>query len=172
MKRIKHFLAFFGMTFLLVSFSNCGSSQQSKAISFEENPPFTISEIFSQDWVAGVQEGGSGTNVSITLNGLSNEVQIKEIYFRKKKVNATQRPNVKSAYMGYFKNDLVRDVIMDNDPVKESKNTPSAPFPFDLGQNEAVISYVMNGSTKYVRMSNILEKPMIAYPSTNPNGID
>ena len=172
MKRIKHFLAFFVMTFLLVSFSNCGSSQQSKAISFEENPPFTISEIFSQDWVAGVQEGGSGTNVSITLNGLSNEVQIKEIYFRKKMVNATQRPNVKSAYMGYFKNDLGRDVIMDNDPVKESKNTPLVPFPFDLGQNEAVISYAMNGSTKYVRVSHILEKPMIAYPSTNPNGID
>jgi len=172
MIRIKHFLAFFGMTFLLVSFSNCGSSQQGKTISFEENPPFTISDIFSQDWVAGVQEGGSGTNVSFTLNGMSDDVQMKQIYFRKKMITATQRPNAKSTYMGYFKNDSGRDIIMDNNPIKESKNTPLATFPFDLEQNEVVISYVINGKTKYVRVSNILEKPMIAYPSTNPNGMD
>ncbi len=172
MIRVKHFLAFFGMTFLLVSFSNCGSSQQSKSISFEENPPFTISEIFSQDWVAGVKEGGSGTNVSITLSGMSDDVQMEGIYFRKKMINATQRPNAKSTYLGYFKNDSSRDIIMDENPVKESKNTPLGTFPFDLEQNEAVISYVMNGKTKYVRVTDIVEKPMIAYPSTNPNGID
>ena len=165
-------MAFFGVTFLLVSFSNCGSSQQNKTISFEEGTPFTISEIFSQDWVAGVQDGGSGTNVSITLNGMPDDVQIQQIYFRKKMINATQRPNAKSTYMGYFKNDSGRDMIMDIDPVKESKNVPSGSFPFDLAQNEAVISYVMNGKTKYVRVTNILEKPMIAYPSTNPNGIN
>lgn len=170
MIRIKYFLTFFGMTFLLVSFSNCGSSQAGKAISFENTPPFTISEIYTQDWVAGVQEGGSGTNMHITFNEITEGIQIEQIYFRKKSVAAIQKPNLKSTYMGYFKNEPKRDIVMDENPVKESKNTPPDVFPFDLKVNEAVISYSSNGDSKYFRISNILEKPLIAYPSTNPNG--
>jgi len=172
MIRIKHFLVFFGLSFLLFSFSNCGSSQGSKGLSFESNPPFTISEIFSQKWVAGTQEGGSGINVHISFSELTEGVQIDQIYFRKKMIAAQQKPNMKSTYIGYFRNDMGRDVVMGDSPVKEATNTPPKDFPFDLKENEAVISYTMKGSMAYFRTSDIVEKPLIAYPSTKPKDID
>ena len=172
MIRVKYILAFCGMTFLFVSFSNCGSSQTAKALSFVEAPPFSISEIFSQKWAAGVQEGGSGTNLHITFESISEDVSINEIYFRGKTISATQNPNLKLTYLAAFRNEMKPDVIMDRNPVNEAKNTPPEEFPFDLKDNEAVISFTHNGVMSYFKALNILEKPLIAYPSTNPNGID
>ncbi len=172
MVRIKYFLTFFGMTFLLVSFSNCGSSQVGKAYALENNPPFTISEASSQKWVAGVQEGGSGTNVRIAFESIQEGVAIEEIYFGKAKTIAKETSNKPVSYTGFFKNKMKRDVIMDENPVNEAKNTPPEVFPFDLKENEAVISFKLNGKQSYFKVSDILKKPLIAYPSTNPKGID
>ena len=169
MIRIKHFLTFFGMTFLLVSFSNCGSSQQSKTISFEENPPFNISEIFAQDWVAGVKEGGSGTNVQVTFDTLDENLTIENIYFAKKVLAVRQVGNKSKVFVGSYKTVSGRDIIMDSDPVKEAKNTPTPAFPFDLGSNEAVISYTVDGITKFFKVSDVVIKPKIAYPAANRN---
>lgn len=169
MIRIKHFLTFFGMTFLLVSFSNCGSSQQSKTISFEENPPFNISEISAQDWVAGVEEGGSGTNVHVTFDSLKENLTIENIYFAKKTLAVRQAGNNSKVFIGSYKSVSGRDIIMDSDPKKEAKNTPTPVFPFELGSNEAVISYSEDGTTKFFKVSDVVIKPRIAYPAANRN---
>lgn len=169
MIRIKHFLTFFGMTFLLVSFSNCGSSQSSKSVGFDSNPPFNISEIFAQDWVAGVKEGGSGTNVQVTFDSLNENLKIENIYFAKKVLAVRQAGNNSKVFVGSYKTVPGRDIIMDSDPVKEAKNTPTPAFPFELGSNEAVISYSVNGTTKFFKVSDVVIKPRIAYPAANRN---
>jgi hypothetical protein len=157
------------MTFLLVSFSNCGSAKQNKAISFEENPPFTISEIFAQDWVAGVKEGGSGTDVHVTFDNLNENLKIENIYFSDKILLVRQPGNNAKAFVGSYKTVPGRDINMDSNPQKEAKNTPTPVSPFELGNNEAVIKYSMDGAAKYFKVSDIKIKPSIAYPASNRN---
>ena len=133
-----------------------------------ETPPFVISKIFSQKWVAGTQEGGSGTNVQITFESMNEGVEIKNLYFRDNitKINSN---GLKYHFAGAFKNKLNDDVIMDSDTVKEANNTPPIKFPFQLSYNDIVISYMNNGKLAYYKIENIEEKPMLSYPQGNPN---
>jgi hypothetical protein len=169
MIRLKHFSAFFSMAFLLVGFTSCGSSQQSKTISFEVNPPFTVSEIFAQDWVAGVVEGGSGTNVHVTFDTLIENLKVERIYFADKILLVKQAGNNSKLFIGSYKTVSGRDMIMDSDPTKEAKNTPAPDFPFELESNEAVIKYNVDGTSKFFKVSDVLIKPKIAYPAAKRN---
>jgi hypothetical protein len=167
--RIKHILTFFGITFLLVAFSSCGSSQQKKTSSFEENPPFTISEIFAQDWVAGAKEGGSGTNVHVTFDTLDESLKIENIYFANKMLLVRQVGDSSKVFVGSYKTVSGLDIIMDSNPAKEAKNTPTPDFPFELETNEAVIKYSVDGIAKFFKVSDVVIKPRIAYPAANRN---
>ena len=172
MKQIKQLFVLFTLSFLFLSVSNCGSSQSDKSVTFEKNPPFVISDIYSQSWIAGIQGGGAGTNIHINLASIEEGVTLDKIYFRKKSELLTQMIGRPTTFTGYFKSEKNRDVIMSADPVKEAQNTPPDPFPFQLGENEVVIAYTVNESSKFFKVSNIVEKEIIAYPATNPNGID
>ncbi|MFT4848732.1 MAG: hypothetical protein ACI83B_001267 [Sediminicola sp.] len=167
MKQIKHFLSFVGMTFLLVSFSNCGGSRQDKTNSFEDKPPFTISQIFAQDWVAGVAEGGYGTNVHVICDKLNENLKIETIYFANNILVVRRAVNNPKAFVGSCKTVPGRDIIMDSDVVKEAQNRPKLSFPFELGRNEAVIKYSLEGKAMFFKVSDVLIKPKITYPTVN-----
>lgn len=139
---------------------------------YEQEPPFTITTSYFQKWVAGVQEGGSGVNVNLSIDNITEEVAFRHLYFRNKKETATFTPTSPDKIIGYFKTTAKRDVVMDSNPVKEANNTPNDVFPFKLKENEAVLSYYHKGEEKYLKITEIEEKPMIAYPSSNPNGIE
>lgn len=151
----------------VISFSNCASG---KDVLFVKEPPFKVKAAFFQNWVAGVKEGGSGTNVSIILGSISEEIDVREIYYKEKVANAIQDPQNIDKYTGFFTNELNRDVIMDEDTMNEAANTPPVKSPFSLSKNEAVISYLHDGEMEYFKILNVEEKPMIAYPGTSPNG--
>ena len=70
--------------------------------------------------------------------------------------------------IGYFKNQNNRDVIMDGDATKEALNIPPEKIPFQLNENEAVVSYFENDKMVYYKISNIEEKEILAYPQSNP----
>ena len=172
MNNLKNIFGLISLSFIFLSASNCGSSQNNKSVSFEVTPPFSISEIFAQDWVAGVKEGGSGTNVNVTFENLNENISIENIYYSKKVFLVRQAGNNSKTYVGFFKQKAGREIIMDSNPVNEAKNTPPIPFPFELEPNEAVISYIENGTTKFYKVSDVTIKPRIAYPKANPDGID
>jgi hypothetical protein len=169
MKNIKNILGLFSLSILLLSASNCGSSKDTKAIHLESNPPFTISEIFAQDWVAGVKEGGSGTDVHVTFENLNENLKIENIYFSDKIFLVKQAGNNAKVFVGSYKTVPRRDIIMDGDPEKEAKNTPMPVSPFELGSNEAVIKYSVDGAAKFFKVSDVVIKPRIAYPAANRN---
>lgn len=169
MKDIKNILGLFSLSILLLSVSNCGSAKDTKAIRFESNPPFRISEIFAQDWLAGVKEGGSGTNVHVTFDNLNENCKIENIYFANKILIVRQAGNNSKTFLGSYKTVSGRDFIMDSDPTKEAKNIPRPAFPFELDNNEAVIKYSMDGTSKFFKVSDVVIKPRIAYPATNRN---
>ena len=166
MRPFKNIIALCTVSLVLLSFSNCGSSQ-TNSYKLTQNPPFTIDDVYYQDWVAGVQDGGSGTNVHITFKDFTEDVMIDSIYFRNKIEKAKNSPQARKQYIGYFKKKTNRDIVMDSDPKKEAQNIPPEPFPFKLADNEAVVSYIQNGITNYYKITNIRRKEMLAYPQSN-----
>lgn len=169
-KNLKILIVLLTVPLLLLSFSNCGGTQNTNSkISFIQNPPFKISEAYYQNWIAGVKEGGSGTNVHIVFSEMETDVVIQNIYFRNQILEAKGNVNEPNQFVGYLKNDAQRDVIMDSDPMKEAQNNPIKKFPFQLENNKSVVEYWFDGKKNYYKVSNLAEKEMIPYPQTNPN---
>lgn len=170
MKNTKILLFLFTVPLLLLSFSNCGGAQKSNPkITFEQNPPFKITEAYYQNWVAGVKEGGSGTNVYIVFSEMYSDVVIQNIYFRNQILEAKGNVNEPNQFVGYLRNDAQRDVIMDADPMKEAQNTPLKIFPFELENNQAVVEYWFSGKKNYYKIIKLAQKEMIPYPQSYPN---
>lgn len=160
----------FTLPILLISLSNCGGAQNANNMKeLVQNPPFKISEAYYQNWVAGVEEGGSGTNVHINFSEMDPDVVIQNIYFKNHVLEAKGNVNEPHQFVGYLKNEAKADIIMDADPMKEAQNTPSKIFPFQLEANQVVVEYWFNGKSDYYKISNLSEKKMIPYPEANPN---
>ena len=75
MKPIKIVSSVFSLSVVLFSLSSCAGGKET-GFSFDQEPPFTLGVVYYQDWVAGVREGGSGTNVYITIESYDDEVVI------------------------------------------------------------------------------------------------
>ena len=158
-----------GMVLSLFGLSNCAGGKDAL---LEKSPPFKIENAFFQKWVAGVKGGGSGINFSITLTDIQEEVKVKEIYFRDRVSEAIQDPQNVDHYSAHFLDEINKYVIMDGNSIKEAANTLPEKIPFTLNPNDAVIGYLHRGELKYFKIENLEEKPILAYPSNNPNGID
>ncbi|AVI50648.1 hypothetical protein C5O00_05475 [Pukyongia salina] len=168
MKTKSHLFQFISPVIFMALFANCGGSKSGNTdVKLEQDPPFSVKDAYYQDWVAGIKEGGSGTNVYLALENFTDKVVIEKIYFRKKITKAQISPQIRNQYVGYFKNDD-KDMVMDIDPVKEAVNAPREPFPFSLEHNEAVIAYRNMDVLKYTLVRDMRREEMIAYPSTKP----
>lgn len=161
---------FLPVLILSVSFLNCAGSQISESdIMFEKSPPFTIEEAYFQKWVSGMKEGGSGIRIHIILESKKPEVEMREVFFQNQIRSLVNYDNNKNEFIAQFPSKPLRDVIMDIDPIEEAKNVPFQKFPFELNDNEAVISYLAGEDIKYFKVSNLVEKAQIAYPQSNSN---
>lgn len=166
-------LRILGITITAITIISCaGGKNNDNSYSLTEETPFKIGPSYFQKWVAGVRGGGSGTNVHLVIEELEEGVVLKELYFQKQVTTLYASKNEIDQFMGSFKNDENRDVIMDVDPVKEAQNVPPEAFPFDLDENEAVIGYTFNGEAAFALVSDMKEKPLLAYPSQSPKDID
>jgi len=165
---LKIFFSMFLLILITMGNSNCeGSKSKKSQYQLVEDPPFRILESYSQDWVAGIQQGGSGTNLFISLEEITESIVVQEFYFRGKMVKVQISPSGRGQFIGYFKNEVNTDIIMDGDPVKESKNTLPQKIPFQLNDQEVVIGFLLNGVKHYYKLIDIEVKPPIAYPSNN-----
>jgi len=145
----------------------CGARTEKGLYSITQNTPFTIEDIYSQNWVAGVKGGGSGTSIYITIKNIEPGTIINEIYFRNKIVKVEK--STQNVFIGYFNTKNNRDVIMDSNAVKEAENSPPKRFPFKLAENEAVLSYIFKGKEYFCKVSKIAKKKIQAFPQSNLN---
>lgn len=167
---LKSTLLFLPLVIFSLAVESCGSTQNvNNELMFEANPPFTIEEVYFQKWVAGTKEGGSGINVHIIFGDIEPNVVVRDIYFQNQILKAQNSVSNSNEYFAHLSNDSRSDMVMDIDPMKEAQNTPSGNFPFELKQNEAVVSYLFGGKKNYYKISNLSEKKRIAYPQSNPN---
>lgn len=144
---------------IIIGFSQCAS------LKFEKKPPFKITNAVYKNWVGG-QPGVSGINVKITYSS-AQKIQFDSIYFLNKAAKLEAKDvNKNTEVYGYFYiSSLNNDIILDSDPTKEMNNPiPKIKnFPFELKENEAVISYTIKGNTKYYKIKSLVKQNSINF---------
>lgn len=157
-----------------VSFTHCSSAQNKQKISdfkFQEKTSFSVGEVSFEKWVAGIQGGGSGIHMYITIKENKNHVVFDSIYFR------GYSAKMEIGKMGYFTSfktalNQRKDYNMSHDENAEYGNDPSKiqnKSVFELQDYECVISYQEDGIAKYYKHARMIEKPSLDYPSAPPN---
>ena len=158
---------------LSLCFTQCSSAQKSFKISetFEaiknDNP-----KVYYRHWIAGVRGGGSGTNVFIHESILEGKT-VDSIYFQNKVAKLISPYKTNEFFTANFRREInqLKNPVFETDEVKVVE-TEQLSFPFVLENDEAVISYNIAGKVKYLKLTNLIEVPGLAYPSIKPININ
>ncbi|WOD45077.1 hypothetical protein [Hwangdonia lutea] len=167
MKLLKHILFSFLLLVMMSSFSQCSGVPK-----LEKNSAIDFGDVYCQKWTSGIKKDGSGIKLFIPVTKSNKNLQLDSVYFRGK-VTKLLLSQDGLHYVGIFKKTEKQsyNVIMSSDPLEEYGNeTPPIPkkIPFDLKASECVVSYKENKTTKYIKIDNINEKPMLSFPSGPP----
>ena len=157
------------ISFLTMSVSNCKTTKTMNDSKVSEMTQ-EITGAYFQKWVAGVKGGGSGINLYIPA--FSQDLMFEKVFFRGMETSITKANHEgKEYYIGYFKTPLnsKAEMNLDEDAKNEYGNksplqTEKVKMPFEIADNEAIITYTENDETKYVKVTGITEKPMLALP--------
>jgi len=161
---MKTFITIVSSLLIMTIFIQCSSAQ------FDKEAPFAISKAYYQDWVGG-RQGSSGTLITFEITSeISKEIKLDSLFFNHKicKLEA-QSFNKKYSITGNFSKStyVERNIIMDADSQKEMANkVPDVTlnFPFELTDNECVISYTIKEKTHYFKVTNLKKEKTIFYP--------
>lgn len=162
---IKPILSSILILVVMCSFSQCSGSK-----SLDKKAPVKIENPYYQSWVAGVEGGGSGLNVFLPMKEKSMELD--SIYFRGNSAVLEWKKEA-GVYVGRFPSDFnkKKDIIMSGDSREEYGNEMPAvkkPIPFDLKEDECVVSYRKDGKTRYFKLEKLVEKQSMPFPSAPP----
>ncbi len=164
MKDLNRIFVVLLMLGIMLSFSQCSSAQK-----LQEKAPTAFGEVYCENWVAGVQGGGAGTNIFIPVEDTS--IVLDSVYFRGKAVKLQTKPQNTKVFIGYFTSDFNApkpDMVMSADTKEEYGNKlpkKETKIPFELKDNACVVSYKDGTTTKYFKIENVVEKASIPRPS-------
>lgn len=167
MKLLKQTSFLIVMLILMASFSQCSIAQK-----LQKTAPTQFGDVYCQKWVAGVRGGGSGLNLFIPVGDSS--VQLDSAYFRGKPIKLEVRETTKGLlYVGRFKTDLnsQKDLILSSDPNQEYANklpTIEVNIPFELKDDECVVTYKQGDKTRYYKISKVKQQEPLNYPVASP----
>jgi len=166
MKTLKSIISITLLAILMMGFSQCSTVKK-----IQEEAPVSIGEVYFQKWVAGIKGGGAGLNIYIPVNDTS--IKLDSVYFRGMTTNLFPKYQEENIYVGKFISDHNKkeDLVMNSDPKAEYGNKRAIikeNSPFELKQNECIISYTDGKKTKYFKIENIVEKAIVPYPSAPP----
>jgi len=135
----------------------CASSKE-VAANFEDPTSFKVNPVYFQEWYAGIKVGGTGINLFIPIAKESQDITIDSVYFRNLKGKLVKK---EGKYIAILKNKSLLYTF--------TKADKPADYPFTLGDNECAISYIENGQTKYMKISNINELAGTYYEKGPPS---
>lgn len=131
---------------IIIGLSQCGSAK------FQKNPPFQISSSTYYN-----EFNNTETNIYIRYTS-KDDINFDSIYFQKRKGKVEIKTISDLNYIfGNFKNFKRNDLVLDVNSIKELNNRipEIKKFPFDLKENEAIISYKTKGKTKYYKITSV-----------------
>lgn len=154
---------------LLIIFLTQNCNPKATTIEPQEKLPAEIVEVYFQKWIGGQQQTGSGTDFHIQFQTtLPKDVELKKVYFQNNEANFEEQDTTTFVAHLIFK--PKSDIILDADSKKEYGN--KAPEiknkNSDLQSDEAILEFVKNGKVIKVKIQNIKEKEIVAYPSGKP----
>lgn len=147
--------------FLTIIFSNNFQSYSQQLATLENNPVLQLDKVHFQEWYAGIKVGGTGINMFFPNIKTDKDIQLETVYFRNMKGKLQKE---KAMYSAVLKNESPYYTWQ---PAKKP-----ADYPFDLKDNECVISYTENGKTKYLKIENLDEKAGTYYENGHPSIYD
>ena len=132
--------------------------------------PLELGKATCQKWMGGRAESGSGMMLEIPLAAqMPNGLQLRQAFFREKMADVRiQTQNGQQVLKANFKNVVAEkpDIIMHADPKEEVGNQPPTPkvkFPFELNEDECIISYMDGDTVKYFKVQGVQEKKARMY---------
>lgn len=147
--------------FLTIVFSSNFQSFSQKVAILEKTPVLQLEQVQFQEWYAGIKVGGTGINMFFPNIKTDENIRLDAVYFRNMKGKLQKE---KAMYTAVLKNDSPYYTWQ---PVKKPSD-----YPFDLKDNECVISYIENGTTKYIKIDNLNEKAGTYYENGHPSIYD
>jgi len=112
----------------------------------------------------------------MTIQDVNKKTIVLKAFFYRGKTVALKdiSTNNNGLYVAAFVNliQTKKPTILHEDHKKEAGNEPpqlQEKIPFELKNNEGVISYTENGKLKYYKVESIIEKIPIYYPSAPEN---
>jgi len=161
MKNIKQIFLIPISAIIIMSFSQCSSAQ------FDKKAPITITDSFYKNWMGG-RQGVKGVLITIKAKAPETDIIFDSIYFNNKMVKL--QPHIEKNELTLTGNFIIPSktdhIIMHADPKKEFGNKPpniSNKIPFELQDNEAVISYFIKSKKRFYKISNIKKAKTIFY---------
>ena len=151
----------FTYTILAMVFSLSGCSSQKKLV---DTTPFELGQATCQSWEGGRAEAGSGIKLEIPVLNDLNGVTMQQAYFRGMMADLNVDSNDgKQMVKANFRrgNSEKMDIVMHEDSRKEVGNQPPTKkeeFPFELTDDQCVISYMDGNTVKYFKIEGIKEK--------------
>lgn len=143
---------------VVFSFTFQCSSSKNVMPQFEESTTFIVKPVYFQEWYAGIKVGGTGINVFVPVINKSDNIRIDSIYFRNLKGKLVQKDN---KYVAILKNDSPYYTFR----IAEKSND----YPFTLKNGECAISFVENGETKYLKITEVNEVAGTYYENGPPS---
>lgn len=132
--------------FVLITIASCSSSKDVKT-----PEPVQVSHAYFQDWTTDIKIGSSGTNIFLANLTTKKGVTADNVYFRNLKGKL-----VKGRSLYYSQ--LVRML-----PNSEGNKLMTENFPFQLANNQCMVSYTENGETKFIKIDNVQEREGVHY---------
>ena len=147
---------------ILMSFSQCNKEH------FDSESPVNFSQKIYQDWVGG-RPGSQGTLVTLVGEIPTKNIQFDSIYFKSNvaKINvqlSDQEITLTANFIAINPKD--RDLILSGDAKEEFGNKPPKKLPkipFELSDNEVVISYYYKKKKRYFRLDKLQKEKPIYY---------
>ncbi|MFM7896200.1 MAG: hypothetical protein ACKO8L_09800 [Flavobacterium sp.] len=116
-----------------------------------------------ETWVAGVRGGGSGINFYVDLTSeLPTHIELKRVIFRGYEVPFEKQDNLH--FQAMIK-------TPGNQQKYEEDNAPNVTSPKNdtkLQDNEAILVFSKKGKEYQQKITNVIEKPSLEYPSAKP----
>tara|TARA_Y100000815_G_C13199093_1_gene446040 strand:+ start:197 stop:664 length:468 start_codon:yes stop_codon:yes gene_type:complete len=140
---------------LFIGFIISGCSSTKK---IETTAPFSLGEPYAQKWTLENDSVKEGHEVVIPILSLEKDrAELKNLYYMGKRaplqMKLTSKGNVAVAEFGDIANESV-EISQEDEP-----------FPFQLSETQAVVSYVNNEKVKYFQINGIQRNLAITYPN-------
>lgn len=137
---------------------SCGTVNKAKAQS-----EIKVAEASHQSWVAGVRGGGSGINFYLELKSeLPTNLELKKVIFRGYQVPFEKQDNL------HFKAIIKTEGNQQKFDGDNSQIYTSPKNAITLAENEAILIFSKNGKEYQQKITKVIEKPALEYPSARP----